>query len=69
MPKMKTSKSVLKRVKITARGKVLGFKPGRRHLLSTKSAKRRRQSRRPFKIIGAIAKTIKHALHKKIKSR
>ena len=39
---IKTKKSVAKRFRITARGKVLRSKAGRRHLLQTKSAKRRR---------------------------
>jgi large subunit ribosomal protein L35 len=39
----KTRKSVAKRFKITARGKVLRGKASRRHLLSTKNAKRRRR--------------------------
>ena len=43
---IKTKKSVAKRFKITARGKVLRSKAGRRHLLQTKNAKRRRGLRR-----------------------
>jgi len=43
---IKTKKSVAKRFKITARGKVLRSKAGRRHLLQTKSPKRRRGLRR-----------------------
>jgi large subunit ribosomal protein L35 len=39
---IKTKKSVAKRFKITARGKVLSRQAGKRHLLSGKSAKRRR---------------------------
>lgn len=39
---VRTKKSVAKRFKITARGKVLRSAAGRRHLLQTKSAKRRR---------------------------
>ncbi|HEV2453742.1 MAG TPA: 50S ribosomal protein L35 [Verrucomicrobiae bacterium] len=39
----KTRKSVAKRFKITATGKVLFRGAGRRHLLSTKNAKRRRR--------------------------
>jgi large subunit ribosomal protein L35 len=39
----KTRKSVAKRFKITARGKVLRGRASRRHLLSGKSAKRRRR--------------------------
>lgn len=39
---IKTRKAVSKRFKVTATGKVLRFKAGRRHLLQTKSSKRRR---------------------------
>jgi large subunit ribosomal protein L35 len=39
---IKTKKSVAKRFKITARGKVMRMRSGKRHLLSTKNAKRRR---------------------------
>jgi large subunit ribosomal protein L35 len=39
---IKTKKSVAKRFKITATGKVLRFRAGRRHLLQSKSSKRRR---------------------------
>jgi large subunit ribosomal protein L35 len=39
----KTRKSVAKRFKITARGKVLRAHSSRRHLLSVKSAKRKRR--------------------------
>jgi large subunit ribosomal protein L35 len=40
---IKTKKAVAKRFKITARGKVLRSRAGRRHLNQTKSAKRRRR--------------------------
>jgi len=46
MPKQKTNKSIAKRVKVTKRGKILRGRPGRRHLLSVKTGKRRRQLRR-----------------------
>ncbi len=39
---IKTKKSVAKRFKITARGKVMRSRAGKRHLLATKNAKRRR---------------------------
>lgn len=39
---IKTRKSVAKRFKITARGKVMRMRAGKRHLLSSKNAKRRR---------------------------
>ncbi len=40
---IKTKKSIAKRFKVTATGKVLHAKAGRRHLLSSKNAKRRRR--------------------------
>ena len=39
---VKTRKSVAKRFKITATGKVLRMRAGKRHLLATKGPKRRR---------------------------
>jgi large subunit ribosomal protein L35 len=39
---IKTKKSVVKRFKITARGKVLRSRAGKRHLLQGKGPKRRR---------------------------
>lgn len=45
MPKMKTRKCVAKRVKQTGTGKFMHFKAGRRHILTGKSAKRRRRLR------------------------
>ncbi len=43
LPKgIKTRKAVAKRFKITARGKVMRSRAGKRHLLATKNSKRRR---------------------------
>ena len=42
---IKTKKSVAKRFKITARGKVLRSSAGKRHLAQTKNPKRRRNLR------------------------
>jgi large subunit ribosomal protein L35 len=39
---IKTKKSVAKRFKISARGKVMRMRAGKRHLLSSKNPKRRR---------------------------
>jgi len=46
MPKMKTHKGIAKRVKITAKGRVKYKKSNAGHLMSGKSAARRRQLRR-----------------------
>ena len=50
MPKLKTVKGVKKRLKVTGTGKLLGFRPGRRHLLGGKRAKIKRQLRRPQRV-------------------
>lgn len=42
MPKMKTRKAVKARFKVTGTGKLVRSKPGRRHILSKKSSKRKR---------------------------
>lgn len=46
MPKQKTNKGAKKRFKVTATGKVFFRPAGKRHMLSSKSSKRRRQMRR-----------------------
>ena len=46
MPKQKTHKGLAKRVKVSAKGKIKIHKAGAGHLMSTKSAKRRRRIRR-----------------------
>lgn len=46
MPKHKTSKTIKKRFRLTARGKIKYSKAGRRHLLGSKSGKRKRHLRR-----------------------
>jgi large subunit ribosomal protein L35 len=43
MAKMKPHKGMSKRVKVTGTGKVLRKKAGKRHLMSSKTSKRRRQ--------------------------
>ncbi|MFL5341090.1 MAG: 50S ribosomal protein L35 [Gemmataceae bacterium] len=56
MPKQKTNKSVKKRMKITASGKIKRHKCGKRHLLSGRTSKRKRQLRRTEIETGKIAK-------------
>lgn len=45
MPKQKTKKSAAKRFKKTATGKLMYKKQGRRHILTKKAPKRKRQLR------------------------
>ena len=66
MPKLKTRKSVAKRVKITKKKKALRSKAGRRHLLSAKSKKRKRKLRRKVKVSkgdrGALKKALPYSM-------
>lgn len=47
MPKMKTRKAVASRFKVTGTGKLKRQHPGRRHILTKKSAKRKRRLKKP----------------------
>jgi large subunit ribosomal protein L35 len=62
MPKLKTNKSAKKRFKLTKTGKLKGWKPGRRHLLTSKSANRKRGLRKSVIITGTVSKVTKKLL-------
>lgn len=47
MPKLKTNRSVKKRIRITKTGKAKHFKAGRSHLLTGKRSKRKRLLGKP----------------------
>lgn len=47
MPKMKTHKASRKRFKVSAGGKLKRSQAGKKHLLSNKTGKRKRQLRSP----------------------
>lgn len=59
MPKIKTRKSITKRFKITKTGKVLRRRNFRRHLKSSKSAKRIRNLKQQVLVKEAFAKRIR----------
>ncbi len=63
MPKVKTHKGAKKRFKVTAKGKVLHAKAGRRHLLTGKPSKRMRRLRKPGEIEGEQAKMVKKLIN------
>ena len=48
MPKMKTHKSIRKRFRVTAKGKLKRRQAGKKHLLSHKTGKRKRHLRSPI---------------------
>lgn len=59
MPKLKTKKSIAKRMKITKTGKVKRRKPFSRHYKAGKNGDRRRSVRGSALCEGKIAKTMK----------
>lgn len=62
MPKQKTHKGLVKRVKITAKGKVKRKKSFKGHLLSSRNGKKIRQLRRTDLMPKGEAKKVKEAL-------
>jgi large subunit ribosomal protein L35 len=62
MPKMKTNKSVAKRFKVTASGKVKRGHAFKSHILTKKSQKRKRHLRKPDLCAPGDAKRIKKML-------
>ncbi len=59
MPKMKTRKAVAAKFKVTATGKLLRRQPGKRHLNTNKSPKRKRQLSRPALVADGQLKMFK----------
>lgn len=62
MPKLKTRKLLKRRLRVTKNGKILFNKPGRRHLMSGKSGKKRRQLRRVRMLTGRLARKLSVAM-------
>jgi large subunit ribosomal protein L35 len=62
MPKMKTNKSVVKRVKITGSGKLKRRSPGAGHLKSRKSPKRLRGFRKVKDVSAPFARHARRLL-------
>lgn len=63
MPKMKTTKGAAKRLKKTATGKLKRGKQNRRHILTKKSPKRKRQLRKDAVVSKADEKRMKRLLN------
>lgn len=62
MSKMKTKSSAKKRFKITATGKVMAGAGFKRHMLSCKRSKMKRQNRGMYAMTDMDAKTVKQWL-------
>jgi large subunit ribosomal protein L35 len=59
---MKTRKAVAARFKVTATGKLKYSQPGKRHKLTHKTSKRKRQLRRPHLLNEATIDTYKRLM-------
>lgn len=62
MPKMKTKKAVASRFKVTGTGKLKRQKAGKRHILTKKTSKRKRQLRKPALVEETQLKTYKRLM-------
>ncbi|HAZ15422.1 MAG TPA: 50S ribosomal protein L35 [Parachlamydiales bacterium] len=62
MPKMKTRKAVKARFKVTGRKKLVRFRPGKGHLLTKKTAKRKRNLKKSALVDEGYVKTYKHLM-------
>lgn len=62
MPKMKTHKAVAARFRVTATGKLKRSRPGKRHKLTNKTPKRKRQLRCPAIVSVTQEKTYKRLM-------
>jgi large subunit ribosomal protein L35 len=59
---MKTKKAVAARFRVTATGKLKRARPGKRHILTKKTGKRKRQLCRPAMVSEAQLKTYKRLM-------
>ena len=59
MPKMKTKKAISARFRLTGTGKLKRGRPGRRHLLTKKSSKRKRSLARAAFVAPGLLKKYK----------
>jgi len=60
--KMKTKKAVKARFRVTATGKLKRARPGKRHILTKKTSKRKRQLNRPTLVDDGQLKTYKRLM-------
>lgn len=59
MPKMKTNRSVAKRLRRSGTGKIIRNKQGARHMMSSKNSKRRRHLRKSTTIAKSMESRFK----------
>lgn len=62
MPKMKSKRSVVARFRVTATGKLKRARPGKRHILTKKTSKRKRQLSTSAYVDDGFLKTYKRVM-------
>jgi len=62
VPKMKTCKAVKARFKVTGTGKLVRTRPGRRHILTKKSSKRKRHLKKQVLVDKGQVKMYSHMM-------
>ncbi len=62
MPKMKTKRALFARFRVTATGKLKRSRAGKRHILTKKTPKRKRQLSRPGLVSGTQLKMYKRLM-------
>lgn len=62
MQKLKTNKGARKRLTVTKKGLLKRFRPGKRHILTSKSSNRKRSLRKAVILIGKEADALKKLL-------
>ncbi len=67
--KLKTHKGLMKRIKITATGKIKHKRRGTSHLMSSWSGKRARQARNKTVVSGPIAKMLERMVRLHLRGR
>lgn len=69
MPKVKTRKLLTTRLKITRSGKIMRRQSFRRHLKSSKSAKRLNNLKRTIQLTGFYAKKVAKVISKRVRGK
>ena len=62
MPKIKTNRAAAKRFRVTGTGKIKRNKGFKRHILSSKSQKRKRRLRKATTVAAVEARNIRHLI-------
>jgi large subunit ribosomal protein L35 len=62
VPKIKTNRAAAKRFRVTASGKIKRYKANKRHILSSKGPKRKRQLRKATTVAAVESKNIRQLI-------